>query len=181
MVTIENCALVSANITVNNATGTAQTDGSISILPTSGIPPYQYSIDGGTNFSSTATYTGLPIGRYNVVIKDSLDICQYESTERVRVVPNIEIVEIDGFTHEILLFPNPTQGEFTIEIISNESLSEDVQLEVYDYLGRTLIQEVITHQGQLSKRLSLQHYESGTYFVRCHNSSFEKNFRIVKI
>ena len=181
MVTIENCALVSANITVNNATGTAQTDGSISILPTSGIPPYQYSIDGGTNFSSTATYTGLPIGRYNVVIKDSLDICQYESTERVRVVPNIEIVEIDGFTHEILLFPNPTQGEFTIEILSNESLSEDVQLEVYDYLGRTLIQEVITHQGQLSKRLSLQHYESGTYFVRCHNSSFEKNFRIVKI
>jgi hypothetical protein len=181
MVTIENCALVSANITVNNATGTAQTDGSISILPTSGIPPYQYSIDGGTNFSSTATHTGLPIGRYNVVIKDSLDICQYESTERVRVVPNIEIVEIDGFTHEILLFPNPTQGEFTIEILSNESLSEDIQLEVYDYLGRTLIQEVVTHQGQLSKRLSLQHCESGTYFVRCHNSSFEKNFRIVKI
>ena len=52
---------------------------------------------------------------------------------------------------------------------------------VYDYLGRTIIEEVITHQGQLSSRLSLEHYESGTYFVRCRNSTFEKNFRIVKI
>ena len=115
------------------------------------------------------------------MIKDSLGICLYESTERVRVIPNIEVVEIEGITHEILLYPNPTQGVFTIEILSNESLTEDIQVLVYDYLGRTLIDEVITHQGQLTTRLSLEHYESGTYFVRCRNSTFEKNFRIVKI
>ena len=181
IVTIENCALVSANITINDATGAAQADGSISILPTSGIPPYQYSIDGGTNFSNSGNFAGLPIGRYNVVIKDSLGICQYESTERVRIIPNIEVVEIEGGSHEILLYPNPTQGIFTLEILSSESLSRDIQLEVYDYLGRTLIQEVISHQGESIKRLSLEHCASGTYFVRCHNSTFEKNYRIIKI
>ena len=60
---IENCALVSANITINDAAGAAQADGSISILPTSGIPPYQYSIDGGTQrltqVTSLATHWAL--------------------------------------------------------------------------------------------------------------------------
>ena len=181
VVTIETCLLVSANITINDATGAAKADGSISIVPTSGTPPYRYSIDGGTNFSNSGSFTSLPIGRYNVVINDSLDICLYESIERVRVIPNIEVVEIKGITHEILLYPNPTQGVFTLEILSNESLSQDIQLEVYDYLGRTLIQEVISPQGERTKRLSLEHCESGTYFVRCRNSTFEKNFRIVKI
>ena len=181
VVTIETCLMVSANITVNDATGAAQADGSIHILPTSGTPPYQYSIDGGTNFSSSGSFTGLPIGRYNVVIKDSLGICLYESTERVRIIPNIEVVEIEGIAHEISLYPNPTQGIFTIEVLSNESLTEDIQVFVYDYLGRTLIEEVMTHQGELSTRLSLEHCASGTYFVRCRNSTFEKNFRIVKI
>jgi len=115
------------------------------------------------------------------VIKDSLGICLYESTERVRIIPNIEVVEIEGIAHEISLYPNPTQGIFTIEVLSNESLTEDIQVFVYDYLGRTLIEEVMTHQGELSTRLSLEHCASGTYFVRCRNSTFEKNFRIVKI
>jgi len=47
------------------------TGGSISITATGGATPYQYSINGGGSFQSTATFTGLAAGTYNVQVKDA--------------------------------------------------------------------------------------------------------------
>ncbi len=44
-------------------------NGSISIIASNGIPPYQYSLD-GINFSSTSPFTGLVAGNYIVTVKD---------------------------------------------------------------------------------------------------------------
>lgn len=48
-------------------------DGTIIINPpTGGTGPYQYSITGGSFYSSSATFTGLQAGTYNVVVMDVL-------------------------------------------------------------------------------------------------------------
>ncbi len=48
------------------------TTGTILIFAKGGIQPYKYSINNGTSFSSSNSFTSIPFGTYNVVIKDSI-------------------------------------------------------------------------------------------------------------
>lgn len=48
------------------------TTGTILIFAKGGIQPYKYSINNGTTFSSSNSFTSIPFGTYNVVIKDSI-------------------------------------------------------------------------------------------------------------
>lgn len=57
-------------------------DGSITLAPTGGTSPYEFSID-GTNFSSNSDYTSLPAGDYTVSILDA-NSCQY--TESLTII-----------------------------------------------------------------------------------------------
>jgi hypothetical protein len=47
------------------------TGGSITITASGGTAPYQYSINGGTTYQSSNSFTGLAGGTYNVMIKDA--------------------------------------------------------------------------------------------------------------
>ncbi|MCB9195585.1 MAG: PKD domain-containing protein [Flavobacteriales bacterium] len=57
----------------------AGNDGQIVVTGTGGVSPYSYSIDGGSNFVSTATFTGLSANSYNVVVQDN-NGCQGSTT-----------------------------------------------------------------------------------------------------
>lgn len=48
-----------------------QNNGVINISTSGGSAPYQYSIDGGTTFQASGTFSGLAPGTYNVVIEDA--------------------------------------------------------------------------------------------------------------
>lgn len=78
-----NCSAISNPVTINDlGTMTASvptpvdvscgggSDGEINIVAVNGITPYQYSIDGGTNFTTTASFVNLPVGNYDVVVQD---------------------------------------------------------------------------------------------------------------
>jgi len=52
-----------------------QANGSGTVSATGGTPGYQYSIDGGTNFQTTALFDGLVAGNYTITIED-LNGCQ---------------------------------------------------------------------------------------------------------
>ena len=47
------------------------TGGSITVTATAGSQPYQYSINGGTTYQGSNTFTGLAAGTYNVMVKDA--------------------------------------------------------------------------------------------------------------
>ena len=47
------------------------TDGTVDIAGADGTPTYQYSIDGGTNWQTTGSFTGLAAGPYTVTIEDA--------------------------------------------------------------------------------------------------------------
>jgi hypothetical protein len=56
-----------------------------------------------------------------------------------------------------------------------------VIIEVYDNLGRVIQTGSISTLGSGRTTISLENYPSGTYIVKCYNSSFEKYFKVIKI
>jgi gliding motility-associated-like protein len=55
-------------------------NGSIIIqVPNAGTPPYQYSIDNGSNFQNNGSFTPLGPGTYSIVVKDNLG-CESDTT-----------------------------------------------------------------------------------------------------
>ena len=54
-------------------------NGSILMLAKQGVPPYQYSINGGVNYQSSPLFNGLGPASYNLRIKDALH-CTWDST-----------------------------------------------------------------------------------------------------
>ncbi|NNC94468.1 MAG: T9SS type B sorting domain-containing protein [Chitinophagales bacterium] len=67
-------SLIDANLAdslLTDVSCNGQSDGQAIIIPTSGIPPYMYSIDGGTNFQSSDTFMNLSAGLYSVLVSDA--------------------------------------------------------------------------------------------------------------
>ncbi len=49
------------------------TDGTITVTASNGIPPYEYSINNGATFQTSNTFGSLAPGAYNVVVRDDKD------------------------------------------------------------------------------------------------------------
>lgn len=75
-------AAFSSGIQLASITCNGDNDGSITLSPTGGTSPYEYSID-GTNFSSSSSFTNLSGGDYTATIRDTNN-CEY--TEQVTII-----------------------------------------------------------------------------------------------
>ncbi len=58
----------------------AGNDGTIAVSATGGTGPYEYSIDGGTTFQASGSFTGLSDGTYNIVVNDLGSGCSATDT-----------------------------------------------------------------------------------------------------
>jgi len=181
IVSIEACTFISVDVEATEASSVLTANGSIVITPTSGVSPYQYSIDGGQNFFANNVFLNLAVGTYNVIVKDAGDICLYEVSVPIEVGANGLSIGNNDLSNGIKIYPNPTNNHFTIEIESSHAPSELVNIVVYDNLGRTIHTGSIEKNGNLKTTVSLDGYFSGTYFIKCYNNTFEKHFKVVKI
>ena len=106
-------------ILIETASCFGDRDGSITILPDGGFPPYSYSLD-GENYNGLAKIVGLTGGEYAVFIKDKND-CVWESN-------NISLKESPVF--KITAFSDKTKvelGDSTFIIANNENNIGDIQ------------------------------------------------------
>jgi gliding motility-associated-like protein len=69
-VSVANGPGITATTSSTNASCPGATDGSITVTPTTGTAPYQYSINGGP-YQLSNVFTGLASATYNVVVKDN--------------------------------------------------------------------------------------------------------------
>ena len=79
-----------SSVTPTNPSDCGVTDGSIVIVATGGSGSYEYSIDGGINWSTSGSFTGLADGTYNVFIRNLDGSCSlaYVSNPVILSQPN---------------------------------------------------------------------------------------------
>lgn len=73
-VTVAAGVALTANVTTTPTSCSGAINGTISVTPTNGTGPFQYSID-GINFQSSNTFSGLATGNYTITFKNNLG-CQ---------------------------------------------------------------------------------------------------------
>ncbi len=64
-------AAFSFTATPSDALCNGSDDGTITIIASGGIAPYQYSIDGGTTFQTNNIFENLPTGAYSLIVNDA--------------------------------------------------------------------------------------------------------------
>ncbi len=73
------------------------------------------------------------------------------------------------------VYPNPSQGVFHIS--STSKLNQILHLEVFNYLGETILRET---QSSSSFIIDLSKTMAGVYFVKINQGEFSKTIRLIK-
>ncbi|MBK7434606.1 MAG: gliding motility-associated C-terminal domain-containing protein [Chitinophagaceae bacterium] len=71
-VTLTTNPPITATSTMNMPLCNGNANGSITLNAAGGVAPYQYSIDAGATYQPGATFSNLPAGTYNFLVKDAL-------------------------------------------------------------------------------------------------------------
>ena len=136
--------------------------------------PYTYQWDGGTGFQTTQTATGLCCpGIYNVTVRDA-NSC--EATLSVDIC--VTGVETINFVENISLYPNPTTGEFIIEI----EISKPVNLEIklLNVIGQIIYREKLNKfSGVYQKTIDIGKQAIGIYTLQLISGEAVINKKIV--
>ena len=177
----EGCAITAAEITTTNASVEMAMDGMITINnPTTGIGPFEYSIDGGQNFSSNNVFENLAPEIYNIVIRGIFESCIYEETVEVGfdIINSLSNIA----SSNIKLYPNPTHENFVIEIDETIAVSGNLKMEIYNSFGKLIQSDSnINFDNNSSAVVSLSQYASGAFIVKFYNNDFEKYFKVIKL
>ena len=140
-----------------------------------------YSVDNGQNFQEDNEFYNLAVGNYNVVVQDASGICEYEVNVPVEVEGGTGIKENSNDTDDIIIYPNPTKDKIYIELTSNSNWSEEIIIEVFDNAGRLVSVATSLNNNKTKTMISLSGLESGIYYVKYHNKTFNNYFKVVKL
>ncbi|MFK7934934.1 MAG: T9SS type A sorting domain-containing protein, partial [Saprospiraceae bacterium] len=175
----ENECSLNVTITTENTTTNNSNDGSIMIMPTGGIAPYEYSIDNGENFQDSNIFANLPAGEYSILVSDD-DGCELIRTIVIQLATSV--YSINGQDVEVRIMPNPTQGVFQI-VISNLRINTPLlDFSIYDINGKLIQQRKIGQYNQdFVGTLSLYDYPNGNYFLQIQQEGVNILERIVKV
>lgn len=113
-------------VVINKSNPTCTCNGTITVTPSGGVPPYQYSYNNGVTFINSPIKMGLCGGIYNVVVKDSEDNIFNTSVTMPSVQDSIEY-SVNLNTKEILNTGVNTY-EYTFELAINPPLDNGVTL-----------------------------------------------------
>lgn len=145
----------------------------ITVIPAPNKPTITISVTGDTLTSSAISYNqwnfnGQPIkdstgqiliiknhakGSYTVTVTNPANGCTTtsDSTTGVRQLPEIN--------DQLNIYPNPTSGQFTIELSGNQN---GYVVEVFNVLGELVYQSASIHSQKI---INLNHQPDGMYFV----------------
>ena len=156
-VNVEACMLQTVITTKPASAGDV---GEIHIYVTGGVPPYMYSLNGGS-FTTDSFFVMLEPGDYSITTKDSLGC---EVTDSVKVSTQVSTTSA-GNNPFIILFPNPGRGAYQVDGFLN-SPQVFIDYRIYTQEGEfvsfgTLAKYNDRHKGEIS----IVAYPAGMYYV----------------
>ena len=124
-------------------------------------------LSGQTTDSISVQWTANGTGNVSVKVTDTMNC--YDSTN-INISVNVGLKELTIFSN-LAVYPNPTSGLLNIEF---ETSVKNIDLEVFDIIGKSLLKTTSKHNGGLfQKTLDISHLHEGIYFVKI--SAGEKN------
>jgi len=159
-----------------SASGSDQADGSILVQTEGNSGKVKYSIDGGT-FQDEALFENLLPGTYYMAVRDSVRCTIGDSV----VVSFTVSLEVTTQGQLIKVFPNPSKGDFYIEI---EGLSDVYLLKfhVMDESGRVIkTQEAGNFSGVIKSYFTINNAPPGVYFLRFEHPDIDRLVRVIKL
>ncbi len=99
-IAIEEPLPLSAVLDIQDVSCFGSADGLVSILPEGGTFPYLYSIDSGQNFVSSALFSNLNGGNYNLIVQDA-NGCDWPANFEISEPEEI-VIDIQQFAEIIL-------------------------------------------------------------------------------
>ncbi|WP_179020878.1 S8 family serine peptidase [Winogradskyella forsetii] len=89
-------------------------------------------------------------------------------------------VDNNLLTNNLVVFPNPNKGEFTISFDSNLSNNEDVKVEIHDISGRIVYNKnFVNNTVQFNKTINLGGVASGVYIANISKGSHITSHKII--
>ena len=79
----------------------------------------------------------------------------------------------------MMLFPNPNNGRFTLEINSKNTKPEVYYLEVYSPIGALIHNAKLELASSLSKQMNFENLSKGVYFIRLRSKNDVLNARFI--
>lgn len=87
-------------------------------------------------------------------------------------------VEMDEQDEELAIYPNPSNGVFTISV-GNLS-SKKAELRIINVIGNEIYRETLTRdEGQFTKTIDLTGKAKGLYYVKLETDSYSSVRRVV--
>ncbi|MEI7801978.1 MAG: T9SS type A sorting domain-containing protein [Bacteroidota bacterium] len=137
-------------------------------------------IAGATNTSYTVTSNGA----YRIAITDSCGTLRFTPLTQI----NVTTCRVEEITEEqaaqmvdVALYPNPNEGQFTINLSAYDLSTTPVNIDVYNVLGQVVYSKIINlTDGKLNSLIQLpSNVDDGLYNVRIRKGSFETYSKIV--
>jgi hypothetical protein len=144
-------------------------NGAINTTVQGGVPPYTFVWDNADS-STTEDIMDLSAGTYHVTITDS-NGCFIMDTITVQRDSSNGINDIN--TPDINIYPNPSSGNFTIEVPISLIGAE---ISLNDIIGRVVNVYVISSEKQ---QIYLDNYNQGIYFLKLRKGDVEVVRKVV--
>ena len=116
--------------------------------------------------------TDVEVGDGDIAIANSvtLSIC-VSDTEPVLAVNEIQTENLFS------IYPNPNNGEFTIQF--NSKTSRDIKVEIFDIRGRSIFANSYINPYGFNETINLGNVQSGIYFVNAGVGNIKSTRKII--
>jgi len=162
----EPAQLIFVSILIDSTSHADSANGVITLTAGGGTEPYTYFLNDSEEPDNV--FDGLITGDYIVRIDDANGCSTGDSTVNipVSVVGGIRSVFEFG---ELLLYPNPTTGQLTVEIENRNQ--EDITLEIINLRGQVIWKKELQYSGQSGfvEVIDMSQQTRGTYFMRVNS------------
>lgn len=149
--------------------------------------PYTLEWDMGNGYTTTdtmPTYAYFVPGDYDVSLTVNNGFCESVRTKTITIEPvksaeyDIETPGLYSTIENLVLYPNPNNGDFNLKIeLTEESAA---QVEIFNLMGQLIHAEKFIAEETV-RNYSMSHIKAGLYIVRVMVGKESKSIKFVKI
>ena len=166
VIAINTCGTSTAqtiNVIVNTVNTSVSQSGAVLTAEAAGATYQWINCIGNTQLpgESNQSYTASAEGNYAIVVKQG----GCSDTSMCYNVTFTEIVESTDLS-AINVFPNPSNGKFTLEVVNN--ISPEARIEIYNVLGKKVYM-AYNYIQPASKEIDLSKKLKGIYFIKLYD------------